>query len=45
MTFTAEPARYDGRMPYRRCGTSGLKLLEWAWGRGTRYADDGGDGA
>ena len=24
--MTAEPARYDGRMPYRRCGRSGLKL-------------------
>jgi len=22
----AEPARYDGRMPYRRCGRSGLEL-------------------
>lgn len=24
--WTAEPARYDGRMPYRRCGRSGLDL-------------------
>jgi L-glyceraldehyde 3-phosphate reductase len=24
--YVADPARYDGRMPYRRCGRSGLKL-------------------
>jgi len=24
--YAADPARYDGRMPYRRCGRSGLKL-------------------
>ncbi|MGC6400717.1 L-glyceraldehyde 3-phosphate reductase [Sphingomonas sp. FW199] len=24
--YTAEPGRYDGRMPYRRCGVSGLDL-------------------
>jgi len=24
--YTADPARYDGRMPYRRCGVSGLDL-------------------
>ena len=24
--YLAEPARYDGRMPYRRCGRSGLDL-------------------
>jgi L-glyceraldehyde 3-phosphate reductase len=24
--FDADPARYDGRMPYRRCGRSGLDL-------------------
>ncbi len=24
--YTADPARYDGRMPYRRCGRSGLDL-------------------
>lgn len=24
--YTADPARYDGRMPYRRTGRSGLKL-------------------
>jgi len=26
MTFQADPHRYDGRMPYRRCGRSGLDL-------------------
>ncbi|BCX50084.1 glyceraldehyde 3-phosphate reductase [Haloferula helveola] len=24
--YSADPHRYDGRMPYRRCGVSGLKL-------------------
>jgi L-glyceraldehyde 3-phosphate reductase len=26
MTFVADKGRYDGRMPYRRCGRSGLSL-------------------
>jgi L-glyceraldehyde 3-phosphate reductase len=26
MPYIADPSRYDGRMPYRRCGNSGLKL-------------------
>ncbi|MBK1831391.1 L-glyceraldehyde 3-phosphate reductase [Verrucomicrobiaceae bacterium R5-34] len=26
MSYTPDPQRYDGRMPYRRCGNSGLKL-------------------
>ncbi len=26
MNYTPDPDRYDGRMPYRRCGKSGLKL-------------------
>ncbi len=26
MPYTPDPDRYDGRMPYRRCGHSGLKL-------------------
>jgi len=26
MTYQAAPDRYDGRMPYRRCGSSGLQL-------------------
>ncbi len=25
-SYTPDPARYDGRMPYRRCGRSGLDL-------------------
>lgn len=25
-SYTPDPLRYDGRMPYRRCGQSGLKL-------------------
>ncbi|MFK7911165.1 MAG: L-glyceraldehyde 3-phosphate reductase [Akkermansiaceae bacterium] len=26
MPYSPDPDRYDGRMPYRRCGASGLKL-------------------
>jgi len=26
MSYQPDPQRYDGRMPYRRCGNSGLKL-------------------
>jgi len=26
MSYTPDPSRYDGSMPYRRCGASGLKL-------------------
>lgn len=26
LPYTADPQRYDGRMPYRRCGRSGLDL-------------------
>lgn len=26
MTYSPDPGRYDGRMPYRRCGRSGLSL-------------------
>ena len=25
-TYSPDPVRYDGRMPYRRCGRSGLAL-------------------
>ncbi len=32
MSFHADPARYDGRMPYRRCGDSGLLLPEISLG-------------
>ena len=30
--YSADPARYDGRMPYRRCGDSGLLLPEISLG-------------
>ncbi|MBB5352293.1 L-glyceraldehyde 3-phosphate reductase [Haloferula luteola] len=30
--FSADPSRYDGRMPYRRCGKSGLLLPEISLG-------------
>jgi L-glyceraldehyde 3-phosphate reductase len=32
MTYVAALDRYDGTMPYRRCGTSGLKLPEISLG-------------
>ncbi len=32
MTYVAAPDRYDGQMPYRRCGRSGLKLPEISLG-------------
>jgi L-glyceraldehyde 3-phosphate reductase len=39
MTYTADPARYDGRMPYRRCGTSGLKLPAISLGLWHNFGD------
>lgn len=30
--YTADPNRYDGRMPYKHCGNSGLKLPEISLG-------------
>jgi len=32
MTYVAAPDRYDGKMPYRRCGRSGLLLPEVSLG-------------
>jgi len=32
MTYVAAPDRYDDKMPYRRCGRSGLKLPEISLG-------------
>ncbi len=32
MTYVADLDRYDGKMPYRRCGRSGLKLPEISLG-------------
>jgi L-glyceraldehyde 3-phosphate reductase len=36
---TADPNRYDGRMPYRRCGDSGLKLPEVSLGCWHNFGD------
>jgi L-glyceraldehyde 3-phosphate reductase len=32
MTYVADPDRYDGKMPYRRCGRSGIQLPEVSLG-------------
>ena len=39
MTFSAEPQRYDGRMPYRTCGRSGLKLPAISLGLWHNFGD------
>ncbi|GGP24584.1 L-glyceraldehyde 3-phosphate reductase [Silvimonas amylolytica] len=39
MTYVANPARYD-RMPYRRCGKSGLKLPAVALGLWHNFGDN-----
>jgi L-glyceraldehyde 3-phosphate reductase len=39
MPYSAEPARYDGRMPYRRCGASGLKLPAISLGLWHNFGD------
>ena len=39
MTFSAEPERYDGRMPYRACGRSGLKLPAISLGLWHNFGD------
>jgi L-glyceraldehyde 3-phosphate reductase len=38
--FVANPARYDGRMPYRRCGRSGLDLPAISLGFWHNFGDD-----
>jgi L-glyceraldehyde 3-phosphate reductase len=38
--FRPEPARYDGRMPYRRCGRSGLQLPAISLGLWHNFGDD-----
>ncbi|MBU6279726.1 MAG: L-glyceraldehyde 3-phosphate reductase [Actinomycetales bacterium] len=38
--YVPEPARYDGRMPYRRCGRSGLMLPEVTIGLWHNFGDD-----
>ena len=40
MTYVAAPDRYDGKMPYRRCGRSGLKLPEISLGLWQNFGDD-----
>ena len=38
--FTPDPARYDGRMPYRKCGRWGLKLPAFSLGFWHNFGDD-----
>jgi L-glyceraldehyde 3-phosphate reductase len=40
MTFVADMDRYDGKMPYRRCGRSGLKLPEISLGLWQNFGED-----
>ena len=40
MTYVAAPDRYDGKMPYRRCGRSGLKLPEISLGLWQNFGAD-----
>ncbi len=40
MTYVAAPDRYDDKMPYRRCGRSGLKLPEISLGLWQNFGDD-----
>ncbi|MDP9043396.1 MAG: L-glyceraldehyde 3-phosphate reductase [Pseudomonadota bacterium] len=39
MTYTAETQRYDGRMPYRPCGHSGLRLPAISLGLWHNFGD------
>jgi L-glyceraldehyde 3-phosphate reductase len=39
MTYAAETHRYDGRMPYRACGRSGLKLPAISLGLWHNFGD------
>lgn len=39
-TYVADPDRYDGRMPYRFCGRSGLKLPLISLGLWQNFGDD-----
>lgn len=38
--YAPDPARYDGRMPYRRCGRSGLQLPAVTIGCWHNFGDD-----
>jgi L-glyceraldehyde 3-phosphate reductase len=40
MTYAADPDRYDGKMPYRRCGRSGIKLPEVSLGLWHNFGDE-----
>lgn len=40
MSWTPDPNRYDGRMPYRRCGRSGLKLPALSLGLWHNFGHD-----
>jgi L-glyceraldehyde 3-phosphate reductase len=40
MTYLPAPERYDGKMPYRRCGRSGLKLPEISLGLWQNFGED-----
>ncbi len=40
MTYVAASDRYDGKMPYRRCGRSGLQLPEISLGLWQNFGED-----
>jgi L-glyceraldehyde 3-phosphate reductase len=40
MSYLAAPDRYDDKMPYRRCGRSGLKLPEISLGLWQNFGED-----
>ncbi len=40
MTYLAAPDRYDEKMPYRRCGRSGIRLPEISLGLWQNFGDD-----
>jgi L-glyceraldehyde 3-phosphate reductase len=40
MTYEAAPDRYDAKMPYRRCGRSGIQLPEISLGLWHNFGDD-----
>ncbi|HEY2506689.1 MAG TPA: L-glyceraldehyde 3-phosphate reductase [Streptosporangiaceae bacterium] len=42
MTYLAASDRYDDRMPYRRCGRSGIKLPEISLGLWQNFGDETG---
>jgi L-glyceraldehyde 3-phosphate reductase len=40
VTYVADENRYDGRMPYRRCGRSGIQLPAISFGLWNNFGDD-----